>query len=306
MLATFTSLAATSIATMAMMLAAGQATAAEYEVVNRPDIVFAAHDGVKLLGDLYLPKGLAKAPVLVAVHGGGWQIGSRQFYRYWGLFFARAGYAVFAIDYRLAKDGTYPRAVYDTKAAVQFIRAKATEFSLDPDRIGLIGDSAGAQLGALVALAGDQFNSAYQDDANAAVPAEVKALVGFYGVYDMYAQWTRDLAGRPEDKIVEKFLGVSATRNRRIYFEASPISYATVDHNKLRVLLIHGTHDDVVDSDSQSGAFLTALTQAQFFARRIIIPGAGHFWSSEPFEADPHSYAAQAIPRLMRFLESSL
>jgi len=294
------------IATAAMMLAAGGAAAAEYEIVNQPDIVFAVHDGVKLVGDLYLPKGKAKAPVLVAVHGGGWQIGSRHFYRYWGLFFARAGYAAFAIEYRLAKDGRYPRAVYDTKAAVQFIRAKAAEFNLDPERIGLIGDSSGAQLAALVALGGDQFTSDYRDDATAAVPADVRAFVGIYGVYDMYAQWIHDLTGRPEDRIVEKFLGVPPMQNRRIYFDASPISYATVDHNKLRVMLIHGTHDDVVDAEAQSGAFLAALTQAQFFARRIIIPGAGHFWSSEPFEADPHSYAAQAIPRLMRFLESSL
>jgi acetyl esterase/lipase len=295
-----------SAAVLAMLIAAGHASATEYEIVNQPGVVFAKHDGTELVGDFYLPKGRDKAPVLVAIHGGGWQVGSRQFYRYWGLFLARAGYAVFAIDYRLGKDGVYPHAVYDAKAAVQFVRAKAAEFNLDPNRIGLIGDSAGAHLAALVALTGDQFTSAYRDDADAAVSSEVKALVGFYGVYDMYAQWNHDLSGRPEDKIVEKFLGVPPTRNRRIYFEASPISYATVDRNKLKVLLIHGTHDDLVDADSQSGAFLVALTQAQFFARRIIIPGAGHFWSSEPFEGDPHSYAAQAIPRLMRFLESSL
>ena len=43
----------------------------EYEVATTPDIVFAEHDGVTLLGDLYLPKGLGKAPVVVCVHGGG-------------------------------------------------------------------------------------------------------------------------------------------------------------------------------------------------------------------------------------------
>ena len=53
-------------------------TAREYEVATRPDIVFAEHDGVSLLGDLYLPKGLGKAPVLVGVHGGGWQVGDRN------------------------------------------------------------------------------------------------------------------------------------------------------------------------------------------------------------------------------------
>lgn len=291
---------------LAMALVAGHASAAEFEIANQSGVVYARHDGVDLVGDFYLPKGRAKAPVLVAVHGGGWQVGDRQFYRYWGLFLARAGYAVFSIDYRLGKSGAYPRAVYDTKAAIQFVRAKAADYNLDPDRIGIIGDSAGAHLAALVALAGDQFNSAYRDDANVDVPAKVKAMVGFYGVYDMLAQWNHDLSARPRDLIAEKFLGVSPMENRRIYFDASPISYATLDRNALRVLLIHGTNDDIVDSESQSGAFLTALTRAQFFARRIIVPGAGHFWSSDPFEADPHSYAAQVIPRLMRFLESSL
>src|SRR5437762_10281297 len=104
--------------------------AREYEVVVRNDIVFAEHDGTKLLGDLYLPKGLAKAPVLVGVHGGGWQIGDRRFYTHWGNYFARKGYAVFAIEYRLMKPGvkTWPGAVCDVKAAVQFLRAEPAEF----------------------------------------------------------------------------------------------------------------------------------------------------------------------------------
>jgi acetyl esterase/lipase len=278
----------------------------EYEVAKRPTLVFAEHDGVKLVGDLYQPKGRSKAPMLVAIHGGGWQVGDRSFYQYWGPFLATHGYAVFAIEYRLAKPGVYPAAVYDAKAAVQFVRAKASEFDVDPDRIGLIGDSAGAHLSSLVALAGDQFTSGYRDDTHAAVSAGVKAVVGFYGVYDLLAQWNHDLPARPRDPIVEKFLGTAPTLNRRIYFEASPISYATVDRNQLRVLLIHGTDDDIVDSETQSGAFLTALAQAQFFVRRIIIPGAGHFWSADPFENDPYSYNAMAAPRLIRFLESSL
>src|SRR5947199_10638846 len=97
------------------------ASAREYEVVVRNDIVFAEHDGVKLLGDLYAPKGLDKAPVLVAVHGGGWQVGSRKFYTNWGPYLARNGVAVFSIEYRLMKPGvkTYPGSIYDTKAAVQ-------------------------------------------------------------------------------------------------------------------------------------------------------------------------------------------
>jgi len=292
---------------LATLLAAGTAgSAAEYEIANQSDVVYAEHDGVKLLGDLYLPKGKSKAPILVAVHGGGWQSGNKQYYRYWGLFLARAGYAVFAIDYRVGKSGMYPASVYDTKRAIQFIRAKAAQFNLDPDRIGLIGDSAGAHLAALTALAGDQFSSAYRGDANAAVPATVKCVIGFYGIYDMYAQWMHDLIVRPSDNIVEKFLGAAPMQNRRVYFDASPISYATVDHNQIHFLLIHGTEDNIVDAAMQSGAFFTALIQAGSFVRRIVIPGAGHSWARDPFESEPRSYAAQTIPQMMRFLESSL
>jgi len=74
--------------------------AVEHEVVVKPDIVFAEHDGVRRLGDFYLPKGSGKAPVLVGVHGDGWQLGDRKFYRHWGIYLAKYGYAVFAIEYR--------------------------------------------------------------------------------------------------------------------------------------------------------------------------------------------------------------
>ena len=76
---------------------------ADYEVMTRNDIFFAEHDGVRLFGDFYAPKGLDKAPVLVAVHGGGWQVGNRKFYSNWGPYLAKNGYAVFAIEYRLMK-----------------------------------------------------------------------------------------------------------------------------------------------------------------------------------------------------------
>jgi len=270
------------------------------------DMVFAEHDGTKLVGDFYLPRGRAKSPALVAIHGGGWQVGGREFYRHWGPFLANNGYAVFAIDYRLAKPGVYPAAVYDAKAAIQFVRGKAADLNVDADRIGLIGDSAGAHLAALLALAGDRFAAAYGDDAFAATPVNVKAVVGIYGVYDMLAQWTHDLATRPRDMIVEKFLGAPPMQDRHRYFEASPISYATTDRNQVRFLLIHGTDDNIVDSPSQSGAFLTALAQAGFFVRRIVIPGAGHFWWPDPFADEPASYSMTAAPRLLRFLAESL
>ena len=290
------------------MLTALSAARAEYEVIALTNVEYAEHDGVKLVADLYQPKGLAKAPAVIAVHGGGWQNGSRATYRYWGPYLAKNGYVVLSIDYRLGKAGAYPGSVYDVKAAIQFMRAKADQLGVDPDRIGLMGDSAGSHLVSLVALAGNepQFSSAYKDDPNAAVPVGVKAVVAFYGVYDMLAQWDHDQIARPRDQIAEKYLGASPMQNRRIYFESSPMSYATVDKKGPRFLLIHGTDDDIVDPASQSRAFWLALNQAGIAARRIIIPGAGHLWAADPFENEPGGFGAQTAPRLLRFLGDSL
>lgn len=283
------------------------ASAREFEVAVRNDIVFAEHDGVKLLADFYAPKGLDGAPVLVAVHGGGWQIGDREFYRNWGNYLARNGIAVFAIEYRLMKPGveTWPGAVYDVKAAVQYVRAQAAELGINPDRIGLVGDSAGSHLSALVALAGEEpiFSTEYKSDPHAGVSPKVKAVVAFYGVYDLTAQWEHDQLTRPRDNISEKFLGASPMVNRRVYFEASPLSYTTVDRNTTRFLLLYGHEDDIVDPKTQSERFLLSLKQAQFLARAIVVPGAGHFWSVDPVD---EGFGAYAGPKVLRFLADFL
>jgi acetyl esterase/lipase len=292
----------------AAVLVPAAAQAATYEVTTRNDVEFAVHDGTKLIGDLYLPKGRDKAPVVVAVHGGGWQVGSRKIYAHWGPYLARNGYAVFAIEYRLMKPGvkTYPGAIYDVRAAVQYVRAKASELGVDPERIGLMGDSAGGHLSALVALAGEEplYSSEYKSDPHASVSTKVKAVVGFYGVYDMLAQWQHDLVSRPLDNISEKFLGASPTANRKVFFEASPISYATTNRNSTRFMLVHGTDDDIVDAATQQAAFLNALNQARFYVRRVIIPGAGHFFVSDP--VDDTSFGGFAGPRVLRFLDFAL
>jgi acetyl esterase/lipase len=290
----------------AALLAAIPSARAEYEVIAQTNVEYAQHDGTKLLADLYQPKGLAKAPAVIAVHGGGWQVGSRASYRYWGPFLARNGYVVLSIDYRLGKAGVYPGSVYDVKAAIQFVRAKAGDLGVDPERIALMGDSSGAHLVALVGIAQAEFAASYRDDPNFAVPANVKAVVAFYGIYDMLAQWQHDQLARPRDQITEKYLGASPMQNRRIYFDSSPMSYATVDRTRTRFLLVHGTNDDIVDPPSQSQAFQNALNQAGIYVRRIVIPGAGHFWASDPFENEPGGFGAQTAPRLLRFLGEAL
>lgn len=304
------SIAGTAVAALVAFMASanGPAAAQSYDVATQPNVEYVVHDGVKLTGDLYRPKGLDKAPAIIAVHGGGWQGGNPDGFKDWGTFLGKHGYALFAIHYRLAKPGikSYPAAVYDVKAAVQFVRARAADLGVDPARIALLGASAGAHLAALVGVAANepQFSAQYRDDPNAAVPADVKAVLSFYGIYDMQAQWEHDQLSRPADQITEKFIGAPPMKNRKIYFEASPAAYATTDHNRTRYLLVHGMVDDIVDPQQATG-FLNLLKQAGFSANIIMVPGAGHAWINEPVN-DPSSFSGQVAPRVLRFLHGAL
>jgi acetyl esterase/lipase len=257
----------------------------------------------------YLPKTRGSVPALVAVHGGGWQQGVRSAFRHCGPHLAAHGYAVFAISYRFARKGrkAFPQAVQDVIAAVQFVRASAAAFGIDPGRIALIGASAGAHLAALVALGGRSpiFAGGYPGNAHAAVDSAVKALIGVYGVYDLAAMWEAYRLASPLDNNIENFLGAALPENRQLYFDASPISYATYANNKTAVLLAYGTEDDLVDRRPHSEAFLKALKQAGFFARSCVVQGAGHYWLSDPLD-ETGSYTGFFMPRLTRFLAEKL
>ena len=148
-----------------------------------------------------------------------------------------------------------------------------------------------------------QFKSEHQNAPHAAVPAGVKTVVSFYGIYDMLAQWQHDQIARPRDQISEKFLGVTPMQNRKVYFESSPVSYATIDRNRTRFLLVHGTDDDIVDK-AQAEVFWTALNQAGFYSRRVILPGAGHFFASDPHDM-PGSFSGWRRRRILQFLQGS-
>jgi len=275
----------------------------------RKQVSYATHDGVELQGDLYLPAGPGPFPVLVNVHGGYWRRGNRETFDDWGRHLAERGYAGFTVSYRTTKPGQkmYPQAVHDVRAAVQFMRGQAEEFNIDPERIALFGNSAGAHLAALVALAGDRapFVDGYPGDPHASVSTKVKVLIGVYGIYDLLGQWRHSQVVNPGDNLVESFLGVAPMQDRRCYFDASPISYATVDNNATAVFLSWGTEDDVVDYRTQSAPFLLALKQAGFYVRTCVMHGAPHYWLGDPID-EPGSQSGFLAPRLLRFLGERL
>jgi hypothetical protein len=137
------------------------------------------------------------------------------------------------------------------------------------------------------------------------VSAKVKVLAGVYGVYDLMEQWQRSQVASPLENIVQMHLGKGPMEDRKLYFDATPISYATLANNQIAVYLSWGTEDDLVNHRTQSEAFLLALKQALFFVRTCVVHGAPHYWLSDPIE-EPNSYPGFLAPRLLRFLQERL
>lgn len=275
---------------LALSLAGPASAAAGYSLEH--GLVVARHDGQKVTGELYLPKGTARHPVLIAVHGGDWKYASSALYRHWGPYLARHGYALLALDYRLVQGGKnlYPAAVDDVRAALRLVREHGAQHGLDAQRIGLIGDSAGAQVAALAALTDE---------------GELKALIGIYGVYDLAAQWQDDRLHRPDDDIVGEYLGTDPSHNPALYDEASPLRQVRPKGNGPAVLLVWGTRDDRVDSSAQSTPFLAALHEAGYDAEGLPIMGAPHYWASDPIKPGKNTTGYLA-PRLLAFLHTHM
>lgn len=268
------------------------------QVRIQPDIVFAVRDGAALAGDLYLPaEAPSPVPVLIFIHGGGWQGGDKRSAQHWGRFLGERGVAVFSATYRLAKvgRGAYPEALEDVKAAIQFVRDGKLNPAVDPARVGLVGSSAGAHLAALAALT---MNFASVDgDA-------LRLVVCAYGVYDMIKQWEFEASHQPPNNFVETFLGAKPANVPRLYGEASPMTYVPRTRIRTPFLLTFGLRDDVV-LHQQSETFHDALERESVPVQTFVVPEAGHFWMSDPLDA-PNSFSGHFAPTLLQFLSERL
>jgi acetyl esterase/lipase len=148
--------------------------------------VYSPPDAPKRKGDLVVPRQHGDT-IVVLVHGGAGNTGSRKQMQGWADLYAEHGYPSFAIDYLLARASTptpvYPKPETDVKAAVQYLRGRAGELGIDPDRIVVQGFAAGAALGAQAVVTPDDpfFDgpARYPD-----VSDKPAAFIGFYGRYD--------------------------------------------------------------------------------------------------------------------------
>lgn len=222
-------------------------------VLETKGIEYGNVQGRSLQLDLYQPAGLeGRVPGLIFIHGGAWSGGSREMYRYYTLRFAQRGYVAATISYRLSGEAPFPAAVEDAKCAVRWLRANAATYHVDPDKIAVIGGSAGGHLALMVGYSAGVPELEGQGG-HAGVSSRVAAVVDLYGPYDLTTEFARK-AGP-----VKRFLGGKTYEEApELYLRASPKHYLQKDAPP--TLILHGTIDDVVPID-QSDALAARLAE---------------------------------------------
>ena len=169
------------------------------------NISYGSHGKWNLL-DVYYPNGTAAPlPTIVSIHGGGYVYGSKEIYRRYGMDMARRGFAFVNFNYRLAPKWKFPTPLWDTNKVMEWICKNADRYHLDPNRIILVGDSAGAQLASQYAAIAT--NADYAATFHMEVPnIRIRALGLNCGMYDMAIQ-----AAAPRKGIHLDYLGKHLT-----------------------------------------------------------------------------------------------
>ena len=261
------------------MVAAAQVTVQE-------DVVFGTGGGRDLHCDVYRPAGVeAGAPAVLLVHGGGWRNGDRTQLRGYGILLGRAGYVCVASEYRLIPEAPWPAQIHDVKAALRWMRANADDLGIDPDRIAIEGNSAGAHL-ALLAAGTPGAPELEGEGGNAGEPTTVAAAIGVYAP-TLFSHGARQRGAVTLAALVEAGSEEAASA-------ASPLTHVTADFPP--TLLIHGTDDELVPVHA-SIVMYEALAEAG-------VPTELHLYAEQrhAFDATPE-FGRQCAAEMLLFLD---
>ncbi|MBI5766777.1 MAG: alpha/beta hydrolase [Verrucomicrobia bacterium] len=267
------------------------------DVTAQRDLVYVENGHARQKLDLYLPKNPATKPlpVIIWVHGGGWQAGSKDNVLPLRFGFVGRGYAIASVGYRLTDAAPFPAQIQDVKAAVRWLRAHAKQYGLDQERFAAWGSSAGGHLVAMLGTAGDvkRFDvGAYLEQSS-----RVQAVVDFYGPSDFAAfvatpGYTSHAAPMsPESKLIGGTVADHPDQARA----ASPVTYATKDDPPF--LILHGSADPTV-APNQSERMHQALRAVGVESTLHLLPGAKH--------GGPEFNTPEALGWVTAFLETKL
>jgi acetyl esterase/lipase len=225
------------------------------------DVTYCSVDTSSQKMDVYFPGSGGPWPVLVYVHGGAWMRGDKAEAAMFANGMTVQGYLVASLNYRLYPAGKFPNMIEDVKCAIRSLRAHASEYNLDPNRIAAIGPSAG---GHLVSLLGTSDESVGWD-------------VGEH--LDQSSRVQAVIAMAPVTDLTRSFPNADIETMRQVGFgehnilQASPISHVTADDPPY--LLIHGERDTIVPYE-QSQLLYDRLVETNVPAQLIIVKNAGH------------------------------
>jgi acetyl esterase/lipase len=235
------------------LAACAGADRARYTVTESVRYAGVAGNADPRVGDLYRPTGAGLHPAVLLIHPGSWQRGSRSEMARFARRFAEAGYVAFNVDYRLAPENRYPAQRDDVSAAFRWLHGHARSLSLDPDRIAVMGYSAGAHLALLLGLADPHGEPRPRAVIAGGAPS--------------------DLTAYPDSPVLAALIGGSGGELPDLYTDASPISHVSPDDPP--VLLYHGALDWMVDVE-QSRRLLAKLRAAGVTADLLEEPFSGH------------------------------
>ncbi|MEJ6951770.1 alpha/beta hydrolase fold domain-containing protein [Natronospora cellulosivora (SeqCode)] len=240
---------------------------------------------VALKMDLLVPHSREEKPAVVFITGGGFLAANKDNYIQQRLDLAEAGYLVASIEYGVAPQVTFPQPLLDLKSAIRFLKVHADKFNINPDKIGVMGDSAG---GYLAAFAGTTNGiKEFEKGVNLEVNSNVQAVVDIYGLSDLSkigSDYTEEIqkihmsAGAPEALLVNGVPGFGGQdggilADKEKVEAANPISY--ISSQTPPFLLMHGSNDSLV-SPSQTEILHQALIEKGVDSTRYIVEGAEH------------------------------
>ena len=252
-------------------------------------IVIGEGGGRSLEADIFLPPVEEKnRPAVLFIHGGGWIEGDRSQLRGYGILLARLGFVCMCNSYRLSNESIWPAQIQDVNCAIRYLRANATDLGLDPDRIGVSGNSAGGHLSLMAAAT--NYDQIFEGEGGSnEVSSEIKAVCAIYPPTTI-----RQLEMlNPLENAFLMLMGKEA--NKEDYDKASPLNYVTEDYPPC--MLIHGSTDSVV-----------RLKDSTKFYEKLIEfnrPASLHIFSEEEhaFDGEPDYGRAIADLQALFFLK---
>lgn len=240
-------------------------------LVTHPNLVYARYGDRELTLDLYQPKTTGPLrPAIVCIHGGGWFKGDRSSMSNLAMAFASRGYVAVTISYRLSGEAKFPAAIQDAKAAVRWLRAEATTYGVDPEKIGVAGLSAGGHLAALLATSGGvaelEGEGGHADQSSA-----VQACLAMGAQSDLTSPRIADLSSLNDDPFYRTFLGDAQAAIPAVYAMASPRHH--LDNADPPILFMAGEFDDPSTHADETRADLEKMGVATGL---VLVPGAPH------------------------------